>query len=445
MDLFDMAQEKNLKSLAPLADRIRPKTLEEVVGQNHLLKPGKFLYRCIAAKRIPSMIFYGPSGTGKTTLAKVIANEVEMNFYQLNAVTSGVKDIREVVEVAKKAMTYENKPNLLFIDEIHRFSKNQQDALLPYVEEGVLTLIGATTENPYFEVNKALLSRTSVLKLESLSHEDIKLLLQRTLKDKANGLGRYNVNLTKEAMNHLITSSMGDGRRALNALEIAVLSTKPNNDGEIEITLPIVEESTQQNVIQYDKGGDQHYDVISAFIKSIRGSDADAALHYLAKMLVAGEAIEFIGRRLIILASEDIGNADPGALSMAVDTYKGITITGMPEAKLILAQCVTYLATAPKSNASYTAINQAYDDIKTIHTEVPKHLRDSHYESASSLGHGIDYKYPHNYEKNYVIQQYLPDKIKTKTYYHPTENKYEAKIRKHLSNILKDSIERKKT
>ena len=439
MDLFDMAQEKNLKSLAPLADRIRPRDLEEVVGQDHLLKPGKFLYRCITAKRIPSMIFYGPSGTGKTTLAKVIANEVEMNFYQLNAVTSGVKDIREVVDAAKKAMTYENKPNLLFIDEIHRFSKNQQDALLPYVEEGVLTLIGATTENPYFEVNKALLSRSSVLKLESLTHDDIKLLLERTLKDKRNGLGRYKIKLTNKGMEHLIGSSMGDGRRALNALEIAVLSTKPGSDGTIEITLPIVEESTQQNVIQYDKGGDQHYDVISAFIKSIRGSDPDAALHYLAKMLTAGEAIEFIGRRLIISASEDIGNADPKALGMAVDTYKAVTITGMPEAKLILSQCVTYLATAPKSNASYTAVNQAFEDVKKIHSEVPKHLRDSHYESAVSLGHGVEYKYPHSYENNYVAQEYLPKELRKKSYYHPTRNGYEAKIHEYLSHIRKSS------
>lgn len=435
MDLFEMAQEKNLKNLAPLADRIRPKTIEQVVGQKHLLKPGKFLYRCIMAKRIPSMIFYGPSGTGKTTLAKVIANEVEMNFYQLNAVTSGVKDIREVVEVAKKAMAFEKKPNLLFIDEIHRFSKNQQDALLPYVEEGVLTLIGATTENPYFEVNKALLSRTSVLKLEALDHEDIKILITRTLKDQSDGLGRYQVRITDEAMDHLIASSMGDGRRALNALEIAVLSSRPSSDGVIEINLEIVEESTQQNVIQYDKGGDQHYDVISAFIKSIRGSDPDAGLHYLAKMLAAGEAIEFIGRRLIILASEDIGNADPKALSIAVDTYKGITITGMPEAKLILAQCVTYLATAPKSNASYTAINQAFEDIKNIHTEVPKHLRDSHYQSASTLGHGIDYKYPHSYENNYVPQRYLPVELGNKSYYNPTENGYEKNIRNHLASI----------
>lgn len=435
MDLFEMAQEKNLKNLAPLADRIRPKTIEQVVGQRHLLKPGKFLYRCIMAKRIPSMIFYGPSGTGKTTLAKVIANEVEMNFYQLNAVTSGVKDIREVVEVAKKAMAFEKKPNLLFIDEIHRFSKNQQDALLPYVEEGVLTLIGATTENPYFEVNKALLSRTSVLKLEALDHEDIKILITRTLKDQSDGLGRYQVRITDEAMDHLIASSMGDGRRALNALEIAVLSSKPSSDGVIEINLEIVEESTQQNVIQYDKGGDQHYDVISAFIKSIRGSDPDAGLHYLAKMLAAGEAIEFIGRRLIILASEDIGNADPKALSIAVDTYKGITITGMPEAKLILAQCVTYLATAPKSNASYTAINQAFEDIKNIHTEVPKHLRDSHYQSASTLGHGIDYKYPHSYENNYVPQRYLPIELGNKSYYNPTENGYEKNIRNYLASI----------
>lgn len=439
MDLFDMAQEKNLKSLAPLADRIRPKNLGEVVGQDHLLKPGKFLYRCIAAKRVPSMIFYGPSGTGKTTLAKVIANEVKMNFYQLNAVTSGVKDIREVVDTAKKAMAYENKPNLLFIDEIHRFSKNQQDALLPYVEEGVLTLIGATTENPYFEVNKALLSRSSVLKLESLTYDDIKGLLERTLLDKDQGLGRYNVKLRKDAEEHLIRSSMGDGRRALNALEIAVLSTRPDSDGIIEISLSIVEESTQQNVIQYDKGGDQHYDVISAFIKSIRGSDPDAALHYLAKMLTAGEAIEFIGRRLIIAASEDIGNADPKALGVAVDTYKAVTITGMPEAKLILSQCVTYLATAPKSNASYTAVNQAFEDVIRIHSEVPIHLRDSHYESAASLGHGIEYKYPHSYENNFVTQEYLPKQLKGKTYYYPTQNGYEAKISEVLSRTRKSS------
>lgn len=437
MDLFEMAQEKNRGQIAPLADRIRPTKVEEVVGQKHLLGKGKFLRRCIDAKRIPSMIFHGPTGTGKTTLAKVIANEVSMEFYQLNAVTSGVKDIRDVVGKAKESLTYHQKGNLLFIDEIHRFSKNQQDALLPYVEEGVVTLIGATTENPYFEVNKALLSRCSILRLEALERADLKSMIRNALKDTEKGLGNTRAILTDEAIEHLIDSSMGDGRRALNALEIAVLSTHPNEEGVTCIDLETVEESTQQNLIQYDKGGDQHYDVISAFIKSIRGSDPDAALHYLAKMIEAGEAIEFIGRRLIIAASEDIGNADPHALGIAVDAYKAVTIVGLPEARLILGQCVTYLASAPKSNASYLGVNAAIKDVQMKKTDVPAHLRDSHYASAEKLGHGKDYLYPHNYLRHYVKQEYMPENLKGVNYYNPSNEGYEKQIKEHLNSLNK--------
>ncbi|SES72857.1 putative ATPase [Natronincola peptidivorans] len=438
MDLFDLTKEKTLSNTAPLADRMRPRTLEDILGQSDILGPEKFLHRCIKANRIPSIILFGPPGTGKTTIAKVIANEVKTEFFQLNAVTSGVKEIREVVEKANQLLGMYGKNSILFIDEIHRFSKNQQDALLPHVEKGLLTLIGATTENPYFEVNKALLSRTTVLKLELLAKEDIISIMKKTIQDKGKGLGKFNLEISQQALNHIAQVAGGDARRALNALEIAALSTPMMDDGKIVIDLHTAEESIQKRTVQYDKNGDQHYDVISAFIKSIRGSDPDAALHYLAKMLYAGEDPEFIARRLIISASEDIGNADPNALTIAVAAHETYKIIGMPEGKIALAQAAAYLATAPKSNASYIAIDKALLDIENYMTTVPNHLKDSHYKNAKDLGHGVNYLYPHDYDNNYVEQQYMPDQLLDKIYYQPTENGYEKKIKKYCPKYNKE-------
>ena len=432
MDLFDLIKEESLTHRAPLADRMRPQRIKDVLGQNHILDHNRFLNRCIKSGRLPSIILYGPPGTGKTTIAKVIAKEIDANLFQLNAVASGVKDIREVVKEAEELLGMYQKTSILFIDEIHRFSKNQQDALLPHVERGLVILIGATTENPYFQVNSALLSRVTVLKLKQLGKNDILSILKKALMDQEYGLGKFNTEVKQEALEHMAEIAGGDVRRALNALEVAVLSTPPNKDGKISIDIKVAEESIQKRTIQYDRDGDQHYDVISAFIKSIRGSDPDAALHYLAKMIYAGEDPEFIARRLIISASEDIGNGDPNALQVAIAAHEAIKIIGMPEGRIPLAQATTYLATAPKSNASYIAIDNALRDVESINTSVPNHLKDSHYKNAETLGHGIDYLYPHNYKNNYVKQQYLPIQIVNKKYYLPTENGYEKKIKLHI-------------
>ena len=437
MNLFDMAKESVLEKQAPLAERMRPKKISEIVGQAQILSKNKFLSRCVQSKRLPSIILYGPPGTGKTTIAKVIASEMNVKFFQLNAVTAGVKEIREVVEEANTLLGMYQKSSILFIDEIHRFSKNQQDALLPHVEKGLLTLIGATTENPYFQVNGALLSRTTVLKLELLSKDEIILLLNRALNDQEQGLGQYNVSIEEDALNHIAETSGGDVRRAYNALEVAVLSTPYNGDMQIMIDLEVAEESIQKRALQYDKNGDQHYDVISAFIKSIRGSDPDAALHYLAKMIYGGEDPEFIGRRLIISASEDIGNADPYALQVALAAHESVRIVGLPEGRIPLAQAVTYLASAPKSNASYLGIDEALQDIGRVKTTVPNHLKDSHYPGAKKLGHGEGYLYAHAYPNHYVAQQYLPDELKGVSYYKPTVNGYENKIKEHLQFLRK--------
>lgn len=441
MDLFTLNMEARLKENAPLADKMRPEKVEEFVGQNHLLGDGKFLYRSIKADRITSMIFCGPPGTGKTTLAMIIANTTNMIFEKLSAVTSGVKDIREVIERAEENLKLYNRRTILFVDEIHRFNKSQQDGLLPFVERGIIILIGATTENPYFEVNKALLSRVMVLKLESLTGGDLRKLIHNALSNKEKGLGQYKINLTEEAVDYLITIAEGDGRTILNSLEIGVLSTPKGEDGTIQIDLETIKESIQIKTARYDKNGDEHYDTISAFIKSMRGTDPDATLYWLAKMINAGEDPKFIARRIIIAASEDVGNADPSALNVAMSAFNAVNVIGMPEGRIVLAQAALYVATAPKSNAAYIGIDKALGDIKTKEIgQVPIHLKDGHYPGAKSLGNGVGYKYPHNYQESFTKQQYLPNEFVEKKYYEPTENGYEKEIKKRLFKQYKTTI-----
>ena len=436
MDLFTISMEDKLKRNAPLADRMRPETLEEFVGQEHLVGEGKFLYRSIKSDRINSMILFGPPGTGKTTLAMIIAQKTNMRFEKLSAVTSGVKDIREVVEAAEENLKLYNKRTILFIDEIHRFNKAQQDALLPFVERGIIILIGATTENPYFEVNKALLSRAMVLVLEPISRKELLKLVNKALKDEEKGLGKHNVKITEEAVDYLLTVSEGDGRMLLNSLEIGVLSTEPDESGVIQIDLEKIKSSILIKSAKYDKGGDEHYDTISAFIKSMRGSDPDAAVYWLAKMINAGEDPKFIARRIIIAASEDVGNADPNALQLAIAAFNAVNTVGMPEGRIPLAQAAIYVASAPKSNKSYLAIDQALDDVRNKEIgRVPMHLRSTSYSGSEKLGNGKGYKYPHDYEGSYVPQDYLPDEIKGKRYYDPTENGYEKFISERLKNL----------
>ena len=435
MDLFEYNRSLQGGKDSPLAARMRPTTLEEFVGQEHIVGKGKLLYRAIKSDRLSSVVFYGPPGTGKTTLAKIIANTTKSKFRQINATTAGIKDIKETVEDAKADLGMYGTKTILFIDEIHRFNKSQQDALLPHVEDGTLVLIGATTENPYFEVNKALVSRSIVFELHQLEDKDIKKLLQRALTDVEKGMGAYHTEMDEDAMNFLANTANGDARTALNALELAVLTTDPV-DGKIHITLEVAEECIQKRALNYDKDGDNHYDTISAFIKSMRGSDPDAALYYLAKMIYAGEDPKFIARRVVICASEDVGNADPHALQVAVAAMEAVNFIGMPEGRIPLAQAVSYVACAPKSNAAYLGIDKALSDVRNIRIKtVPPHLKDAHYSGSKELGHGIGYKYAHDYPNHYVEQQYLPDELVGTVYYAPTENGVERRIKEYLRRL----------
>ena len=435
MDLFDYMRETTKEKESPLASRLRPTTLDEVVGQQHIIGKDKLLYRAIKADKLSSVIFYGPPGTGKTTLAKVIANTTSAEFTQINATVAGKKDMEEVVNKAKELKGMYQKRTILFIDEIHRFNKGQQDYLLPFVEDGTIILIGATTENPYFEVNGALLSRSSVFELCPLSQEEVETLILRAVQDEKKGMGSYHAVIEEDALHFLADLAGGDARSALNAVELGILTTPRSEDGMIHITLDVASECIQKRVVRYDKTGDNHYDTISAFIKSMRGSDPDAAVYYLAKMLYAGEDIKFIARRIMICASEDVGNADPMALNVAVSAAQAVERIGMPEAQIILSQAVLYVATAPKSNSACNAVFAAMDNVKKYKTTVPVHLQDAHYKSSQKLGHGVGYKYAHDYPNHYVKQQYLPDEIKDAVFYEASDNGYEQTIKAHMKRI----------
>lgn len=442
MDLFEYMRQQNMKDESPLASRLRPTTLDEVVGQQHIVGKDKLLYRAIKADKLSSIIFYGPPGTGKTTLAKVIANTTSAEFMQINATSAGKKDMEEVVAAAKNNQGMYGKKTILFIDEIHRFNKGQQDYLLPFVEDGTIILIGATTENPYFEVNPALLSRSVIFELKKLSTEDIRTLLLRAVNDTEKGMGFYHAQMDDDALEFLADMANGDARAALTAIELGILTTDRSEDGIIHITLDVASECIQKRVINYDKTGDNHYDTISAFIKSMRGSDPDAAVYYLARMLYAGEDVKFIARRIMILASEDIGNADPQALQVAVAAAQAVERLGMPEARIVLAQAVTYMASAPKSNSAINAIDKAMRVVQETKTPpVPVHLQDAHYKSAGKLGHGKGYKYAHDYKNHYVKQQYLPDGLTGEVFYEPSENGYEQQIRAYYKKIKENPEE----
>ena len=442
MDLFEYMRQQNMKDESPLASRLRPTTLDEVVGQQHIVGKDKLLYRAIKADKLSSIIFYGPPGTGKTTLAKVIANTTSAEFMQINATSAGKKEMEDVVAAAKNNQGMYGKKTILFIDEIHRFNKGQQDYLLPFVEDGTIILIGATTENPYFEVNPALLSRSVIFELKKLSTEDIRTLLLRAVNDTEKGMGSYHAQMDDDALEFLADMANGDARAALTAIELGILTTDRSEDGIIHITLDVASECIQKRVINYDKTGDNHYDTISAFIKSMRGSDPDAAVYYLARMLYAGEDVKFIARRIMILASEDIGNADPQALQVAVAAAQAVERLGMPEARIVLAQAVTYMASAPKSNSAINAIDKAMRVVQETKTPpVPVHLQDAHYKSAGKLGHGKGYKYAHDYKNHYVKQQYLPDGLTGEVFYEPSENGYEQQIRAYYKKIKENPEE----
>ena len=432
MDLFDYMRQNTMEREAPLASRLRPRTLEEVVGQQEIIGEGKLLYRAIKADKLSSLIFYGPPGTGKTTLAKVIANTTSADFKQINATVAGKKDMEDVVRAAKDSLGMYGRKTILFVDEIHRFNKGQQDYLLPFVEDGTLILIGATTENPYFEVNSALISRSVLFELKPLAKEDICKLIDRAVYDKERGMGNYGAVIDEDAKNFLADVAGGDARAALNAVELGVLTTERGSDEKIHLTLDVASECIQKRAVRYDKTGDNHYDTISAFIKSMRGSDPDAAVYYLARMLYAGESVTFIARRIMICASEDVGNADPQALQVAVAAAQAVERGGMPEAQIILSQAVLYVATAPKSNAACNAVFSAAEAVKNFKATVPVHLQDSHYKGAAKLGHGVGYEYAHDFPKHFSRQQYLPDEIKDQVFYHPSENGYEKQIRKYM-------------
>ena len=434
MDLFDYMRSNTMEKEAPLASRLRPSTLDEVVGQKHIIGKDKLLYRAIKADKLGSIIFYGPPGTGKTTLAKVIANTTSARFTQINATVAGKKDMEEVVKEAKDALGMYGQKTILFVDEIHRFNKSQQDYLLPFVEDGTLLLIGATTENPYFEVNGALISRSRIFELKQLEKDDIKELLRRAVADSEKGMGMYQAVLEPEAEEFLADMANGDARAALNAVELGILTTERAEDGLIHIDLDVAQECIQKRAVRYDKGGDNHYDTISAFIKSMRGSDPDAAVYYLARMLYAGEDIKFIARRIMICASEDVGNADPMALTVAVSASLAVERVGMPEAQIILSNAASYVACAPKSNSAVNAINAAMKAVKTqTLMPVPPHLQDRHYSGAAALGRGLDYKYAHDYPNHYVKQQYLPDGMEGAVFYEPSDNGYEKEMKARLA------------
>lgn len=436
MDLFEYNLQKRGTQDAPLAARMRPTTLEEFVGQEQIVGKDKLLYRAIKGDRLGSLIFYGPPGTGKTTLAKIIANTTKSEFVQINATTAGIKDIKDTVTAAKERLGMLGKKTILFIDEIHRFNKTQQDTLLPHVEDGTLVLIGATTENPYFEVNRALVSRSVIFSLEPLRQKDIASLLRRALENEEKGLGSYHAQMDEDALDFLSNTANGDARAALNALELAVLTTDAGDDGIIHITLSVAEDCIQRRALQYDKGGDNHYDTISAFIKSMRGSDPDAALYYLAKMIYAGEDPKFIARRVVICAAEDVGNADPHALQVAVSAMQAVNFIGMPEGRIPLAQAVTYVSCAPKSNAAYLGIDKALADVRNVQIKgVPPHLRDGHYSGSHDLGNAIGYKYAHDYPNHYVEQQYLPDELVGTVYYDMSNNGVERRMKEHMKRL----------
>ena len=436
MDLFEYMREQNQEQESPLASRLRPTTLEEVVGQEHIIGKDKLLYRAIQADKLSSIILYGPPGTGKTTLAKVIAHTTSAEFVQINATSAGKKDMEAVVKQAQDHAGMYQKRTILFIDEIHRFNKGQQDYLLPYVEDGTIILIGATTENPYFEVNGALISRSIIFELHALSKENIVTLLCRAVEDQERGLGSYKAKLEEDALEFLADMANGDARSALNAIELAVLTTERAEDGMIHIDLDVAQECIQKRAVRYDKTGDNHYDTISAFIKSMRGSDPDAAVYYLARMLHAGEDIKFIARRIMICASEDVSNADPQALVVAVSAAQAVERVGMPEAQIILAQAASYVACAPKSNSAVNAISEAMQSVQTERiTGVPPHLQDAHYGGSAKLGRGTGYLYAHDFPNHYVKQQYLPDELVGRRFYLPSEQGYEKQIREHLQKI----------
>ena len=442
MDLFDYMRANTMEKESPLASRMRPTTLDEVVGQKHIIGKDKLLYRAIKADKLGSVIFYGPPGTGKTTLAKVIANTTSARFEQINATVAGKKDMEEIVKNAKDSIGMYGQKTILFVDEIHRFNKSQQDYLLPFVEDGTITLIGATTENPYFEVNNALLSRSRIFELKPLEKQDIRELVMRAVYDTEKGMGTYGADITDEAADFLADVANGDARAALNAVELGILTTDKSDDGKIHITIDVAAECIQKRVVRYDHDGDNHYDTISAFIKSMRGSDPDAAVYYLARMLYAGEDVKFIARRIMICASEDVGNADPNALVVAVSAAQAVERIGMPESQIILSQAAAYVATAPKSNAAYMGIAKAMKTVADTRTmPVPAHLQDRHYKGAEKLGHGLGYKYAHDYPNHYVTQQYLPDGMEGMWFYEPSENGYEKKIREHMEFIKREAGE----
>ncbi len=434
MNLFEYEFNQSIEKTAPLAHRMRPERLSEFFGQEHIVGKNTLLPRAILADKLTSMVLSGPPGTGKTTLAQIIAATTKSSFVQLNATTAGVKDIKETAEEAKLTLATRGKRTILFLDEIHRFNKSQQDALLPYVENGTLTLIGATTENPYFEVNKAIISRSTVFLLKPLNKEDIVKILKRAVEDKEKGVGEFNPEVTDEALDFWADVANGDARAALNALELAVLTTKPDSQGVVQINLTVAEECIQKRAIGYDKKGDNHYDTISAFIKSMRGSDPQAAVYYLARMLFAGEDPKFIARRIVICAAEDVGNADPQALVVAQAAAAATDFIGLPECRIILSQAAIYVASAPKSNASYLAIDLATEDVQKFEATVPAHLRDTH--STTKRGEATpSYVYPHQFAGSFCNQQYLPDVLKGKIYYTPTENGKERLIKERLERL----------